>query len=310
METFDSLLNVSAVPKNDEKAAFVARSKNERNRCYALSEKMTEQVAADGKAFQDYLDIQSRFLRYSPNNVLLIMAQNPDATRLGDYGFWRDREVYVKRQERDNPILILEPGKEYTKDDGTKGTYYNAKRLYDVSQTNMRKEKTETEKITDEELVAAVVSEPAADIRVAEKEQLPPKKGAFFDKEDNCIYVRGGMDGHEIFRCLTPELVHAGFADGNPDYKRGDYSFYAYCASYLLCKKYGIETGDFDFSVSPEFFQNMELKEVRKELRTVWESAAAISGRMEKAMEKNRPKNRQKEPEKEKPESHEWEAAR
>lgn len=35
---FDSMLNVSAVPQDDRTAAFIAESKNNRNRCYELSE--------------------------------------------------------------------------------------------------------------------------------------------------------------------------------------------------------------------------------------------------------------------------------
>ena len=90
---FDSLLNVSAVPQDDRVAAFIAESKNNRNRCYELSEQVTAQVATDSGVFQQYLDIQSRFDRYTANNALLIMAQRPDAQKLGDYGYWRDQNV-------------------------------------------------------------------------------------------------------------------------------------------------------------------------------------------------------------------------
>ena len=38
---FDSMLNVSAVPQDDRTAAFIAESKNNRNRCYELSEQIT-----------------------------------------------------------------------------------------------------------------------------------------------------------------------------------------------------------------------------------------------------------------------------
>ena len=104
--SFDSLLNVSAVPQDDKVQAFIAESKNNRNRCYELSEQVTAQVATDGQMFQKYLDVQSTFDRYTANNALLILAQRPDAQRLGDYGYWRDHGTYVKRMERQNPILI------------------------------------------------------------------------------------------------------------------------------------------------------------------------------------------------------------
>lgn len=102
---FDSILNVSAVPQDDRTAAFIAESKNNRNRCYEMSEQMTEAVATEAQAFQKYLDVQSKFDRYTANNALLIMAQKPEAEKIGDYGYWKDKGVYVKRQERKNPIL-------------------------------------------------------------------------------------------------------------------------------------------------------------------------------------------------------------
>ena len=84
--SFDSLLNASAVPQDEKVQAFIAESKNNRNRCYELSEQVTAQVATDGKMLQKYLDVQSTFDRYTTNNALLILAQRPDAQKLGDYG--------------------------------------------------------------------------------------------------------------------------------------------------------------------------------------------------------------------------------
>ena len=102
--SFDSLLNVSAVPQDDKVQAFIAESKNNRNRCYELSEQVTAQVATDGQMFQKYLDVQSTFDRYTANNALLILAQRPDAQRFGDLGYCRDHGTYVKRMERQNTI--------------------------------------------------------------------------------------------------------------------------------------------------------------------------------------------------------------
>lgn len=80
--SFDSLLNASAVPQDEKVQAFIAESRNNRNRCYELSEQVTAQVATDGKMLQKYLDVQSTFDRYTTNNALLILAQRPDAQKL------------------------------------------------------------------------------------------------------------------------------------------------------------------------------------------------------------------------------------
>lgn len=295
--SLDSLLNVSAVPQDDRVAAFIAESKNNRSRCYEMSEQMTAAVATDSQTFQQYLDVQCQFDRYTANNALLIMAQKPDAQKIGDYGYWRNQGAYVKRQERNNPILIMEPGKEYEREDGSIGTYYNAKKVYDISQVSIsdKIQKPQTE-ITDAQLVRAVVNNPPVTIVAAEPDQMPEDKGALFEPEESCIYVRKGMSAQEIFRSVTPELALAGFADGDKNYDRNEDAFHAYCASYMLCKKYGVDTQGFDFAHAPEFFEGMEPQEVRGELSKVRDAANNISSRMAKVLEQNRSQNQRQQP--------------
>ncbi len=290
-KNFDSMLNVSAVPQDDRVAAFIAESRNNRNRCYELSEQATAAVATDSMAFREYLDVQSRFDRYTANNALLIMAQNPEAQKLGDYGYWREQGAYVKRAERQNPVLIMEPGKEYEREDGSMGTYYNAKKLYDISQTTMKDKAQPQPEVDEKQLIRALVSNPPVNIVAADPDQMPEDKGAIFEPEENCIYVRKGMDAAGIFKSLTPELALAGFADGNKEYERDEDAFHAYCASYMLCKKYGMDTQHYDFSHVPEFFEGMEPQEVRGELSKARDAANAISSRMAKALDKSRNHN-------------------
>ena len=262
-----------------------------------MSEQMTAAVATDGQAFKQYLDVQSRFDRYTANNALLIMAQKPEAQKIGDYGYWRDQGAYVKRQERNSPILIMEPGKEYEREDGSTGTYYNAKKVYDISQTNARDRLQQAQpEITDAQLVRAVVNNPPVAIVAAEPDQMPEDKGALFEPEESCIYVRKGMSAQEIFRSVTPELALAGFADGDKNYDRNEDAFHAYCASYLLCKKYGVDTQGFDFTHAPEFFEGMEPQEVRGELSKVRDAAGDISSRMAKVLEPNRSQSQRQQP--------------
>ena len=286
--SFDSLLNASAVPQDEKVQAFIAESKNNRNRCYELSEQVTAQVATDGKMLQKYLDVQSTFDRYTTNNALLILAQRPDAQKLGDYGYWRDHGFYLKRMERQNPVLILEPGKTYKREDGTVGNYYNAKKLYDISQTTMSDTTIQKSEYEEHDLIRALVSTPPVNIVAAEPEQMPDEKGAFFKPEEGCIYVRKGMSAQEIFKSLVPELVFAGYADGNPHYDKNEDAFHVSCASYMLCKKYGMDTSRYNFLHAPEFFENMEPQEVRGELSKARDAANAISGRMTRVLEQDK----------------------
>ena len=95
------------------------------------------------------------------------------------------------------------------------------------------------------------------------------------------------MTAQEIFQSLVPELIFAGYAEGNRFYDRSEDAFQAYCASYMMCKKYGMDTSHFDFTHAPEYFENMEPQEVRAELSKVRDAANAISGRMAKVLEQD-----------------------
>lgn len=60
----------------------------------------------------------------------------PKATQLKDYNAWKQSRVYVNKNA--DKVTILEPSKEYTRDDGTKAVSYNAKAVYDISQTSAK----------------------------------------------------------------------------------------------------------------------------------------------------------------------------
>jgi hypothetical protein len=67
------------------KEEFAAKMKEQRESLSELANQTEMSVTADGGAFQSYLNTLARFERYSAQNTLLIHAQRPDATCLGDY---------------------------------------------------------------------------------------------------------------------------------------------------------------------------------------------------------------------------------
>ena len=93
-------------------------------------DRTAETLVTDGNIFQTYLDVQSRFDRYSVGNALLIMERNPHAKKLGDVDYWKSQGGFIKRSQFDKPIIILEPGNEYTREDGSVGVSYNTMWIY------------------------------------------------------------------------------------------------------------------------------------------------------------------------------------
>ena len=67
-------------PKNDQpfdKEAWVQKKQEQREAVYTLIDETATAVAGDGSIFQKYLDVQSRFDRYSVSNALLIQIGRP-----------------------------------------------------------------------------------------------------------------------------------------------------------------------------------------------------------------------------------------
>src|SRR3954466_8259986 len=60
----------------------------------------------DSETFRAYLDAQATFHQYSFGNVLLILSQKPDATRVAGYHTWKSLGRQVRRGEKGIRIIV------------------------------------------------------------------------------------------------------------------------------------------------------------------------------------------------------------
>ena len=72
------------------------------DRVALLHDQLTASVEAlvTSEDWRRMLDTASRFHQYSPANVLLILSQKPDATRVAGYKTWQSLGRQVKKGER------------------------------------------------------------------------------------------------------------------------------------------------------------------------------------------------------------------
>lgn len=59
----------------------------------------------DSRSFKEFLRFQSRFHEYSFNNTMLILLQRPSATRVAGFKRWKELDRHVKKGERGIKIL-------------------------------------------------------------------------------------------------------------------------------------------------------------------------------------------------------------
>lgn len=289
MNSFDDIFESSAV-RNDrngqpfDKDAWAEKKQAERQAVYEMADAATAEVCTDGEKFRAYLDTQIRFDRYSATNALLILAQMRSATQLKDFDGWKDAGASIKRQQKG--ISILEPGDEYTREDGTIGTSYNVKKVFDISQTTARTKTQPTVSVDDRLLLKALIHRPPVPMQTVD--DLPGNMGALYDHDQQVIFVRRGMDAPNIFRSVSMELAHAEIAATRDDYTRDSAAFSAYCVSYMLCKKNGVDARGYDFSALPESLRESDPQAQRTALSEIRDTAAGISARMSRVLEQSK----------------------
>ncbi len=93
------------------------------------------------ETFKAYLDVQSRFHRYSWHNSMLIMSQRPDATRVAGFKAWQKLGRHVCKGERGIMIFAPRPyHREVERDNGETetldGVSFRPVHVFDVSQTD------------------------------------------------------------------------------------------------------------------------------------------------------------------------------
>ena len=264
------------------KEEWAAQKQEQRKAAYELIDTTCEKMMADGGAFQQYLDVQGHFDRYSVNNAILVSAQMPEATQLKDYGSWKQSRAYVDKDAQ--KVTILEPGKEYEREDGSKAVGYNAKVVYDISQTSAKDRQQPQEAKTMRELVSAMIDASPVSFVPDDKLELP----AFYDSSQQTIFVKTGLNEEQLFVSMAKEVSAAVF-DFKHKESRDASEFKSFCVAYMVSSRYGVDTKGFRFDNLPKEFAGMETQEFKGQLGSMRDVLGEIQSDMYKSLEKNKP---------------------
>ena len=279
MSIYD-VFNGGGKPFNKEE--WAAQKQAQRQEVYELIDATCSQMMSDGGAFQQYLDVQGRFDRYSVNNAILVSAQMPEATQLRDYSSWKQSRVYVNKNAQ--KVTILEPGKEYERDDGSKAVGYNAKVVYDISQTSAKDRQQPQEEKTMRELVSAMIDASPVSFVPVDDLEMP----AFYDSGQQTIFIRTGMTEEQLFVSMAKEVSAAVF-----DFKHGESrdasDFKSFCVAYMVSSRYGVDTRGFNFRRLPKEYDGMDTQAFKGELGSMRDVLGEIQSDMYKSLEKNKP---------------------
>ena len=275
MSNYDDIFN--AKPRQEETKSFssfnkdewAAAKKQEREQAYALIDETAEAMTTDGDVLRSYLDVQSRFDRYSMRNAILIAYQNKDAVKLATFEDWKADGISIQKGAKS--ITIMVPST-YRKAGGEQRNGFNAGKVFDISQTTAISAES---KITYDprRLLEALVRNAPCPIEIRNNPQA--EYAARFDPQSRKIYVKQGLDADTLFQCINQEIAVAEYAKGHR--KRSECDFNASCIAYILCKRFGVPTDSFSFDKLPERLSRTENKAVHAELDGIRENSNRLS---------------------------------
>ena len=261
---------------------WIQQKKAEREKAFEMVRNVSDMLPHDAERFKNCLDLISRFGRYSVSNILLLEAQKPDAKELADFQTWKDKGESIKKGE--TGIMILEPGKEYTRKDGKTAISYNVKRVFDISQTSLPFGFTPYTKRDGRLLIRSLVQHAPCRFESVDASQISNGRSAYYDAEKNTIYAVPGTETSQLFRDMAAVLseAHLELGEYSTDHRFGKMT----CVSYILCVRNQIDTSDFDFSKLPPYVQEMNGQQMREYLGDIRDVANAITRDMDRFFEK------------------------
>lgn len=288
----------------DSKAAAEARKKEMEE----ITEKLDAGVKAvyEGEGYKKYLNVCAKLPRYSVNNQILIMMQNPDATMCQSFEKWKEMGRFVKRGEKGIRVIAPDPykierqqdkldatGKPILDKDGEtvkevveiKVNAFKPVSTFDISQTEG--ESVPTISVIDligstdlyDTLTKAIQEAIGVPVTF---EQIKSGAKGYYVVEDNRIAIQEGMSEEQTLKTLLHGVGHAALhsremRDRNGKNKSEDQKVCeAESIAYVVCQHYGIDTSEYSFDHVGGWSEGKEVPELKASLGTIRRAASEM----------------------------------
>ena len=274
--------------KDIDREKFKEKKRAELETLYDAVNEETLMIAEDQEKFSAYLRVQARFNRYTVTNAILLLHQFPDAQKLKTFEGWKQDGASVKRGEKS--ISILEPYS-YTKADGSMGKGFRIKKLFDISQTDVRMSPAPfLTGVSSRNLLRALLE--ASPVKSEAADTLDHGKDAVYDQKKQKIYIRRMLEPDDFFRAAAGSIAEAQLAEqGSSSQKK--LRSRAEAAAFMLCVKYGIDPGRLRVKM-PGADAQMEIKDIKAELSEVRKTFIGIADRADESIRVQRKAGRER----------------
>lgn len=273
--------------KDIDREKFKEKKRAELETLYDAVNEETLMIAEDQEKFSAYLRIQARFNRYTVTNAILLLHQFPDAQKLKTFEGWKRDGASVKRGEKS--ISILEPYS-YTKADGSMGKGFRIKKLFDISQTDVRMSLDPfLTGVGSRSLLRALLE--ASPVESEAADTLDHGKDAVYDQKKQKIYIRRMLEPDDFFRAAAVSIAEAQLAEQGSS--QDELESKAKATAFMLCVKYGIDSGSLRAKM-PGATARMEIKEIKAELSEIRKTFTSIADRADESIRVQRKAGRER----------------
>ena len=222
--------NVEVISKNSNYNVeeYKKKKREQLSKTYGLVESGIKKLKEEPNFLKSYLDIQSNFSSYTVRNAILIAVQNPNATLLKEYNYWKEQKVFFKNKFP-KKVMLLEPKTRIK--DGENIVSFNAKELIDISETNAKVNSRTYDKSS---MFKALLSSTPVDIKAVDS--LESGQDSEWNKEDNAIYVVKNSSPEVMIPRVASEIIKIVSSNEDKEFSNDDIKL----ATYMLCKKYNV----------------------------------------------------------------------
>lgn len=275
--------------KDIDREKFKEKKRAELEALYDAVNEETLMIAEDPEKFSAYLRIQARFDRYTVTNAILLLHQFPDAQKLKTFEGWKRDGASVKKGEKS--ISILEPYS-YTKADGSMGKGFRIKKLFDISQTDVRMSPAPfLTGVSSRSLLRALLE--ASPVESEAADTLDHGKDAVYDQKKQKIYIRRMLEPDDFFRAAAVSIAEARLAEQGGSSSQEELESKAKAIAFMLCVKYGIDPERIRVKMTGADDQ-MEIKDIKAELSEIRNAFAGIADRADESIRVQRKAGRER----------------
>lgn len=269
---------ISAQADTFDKEKWIAEKNAELTNAYAMIEETLMDMKEDFSVLPKILSVIARFERMSVANNLLIAHQKSNATKLMDANSINSAGGYINKGARG--IILLEPGNEFKRKDGSTARKINTKKMFDISQTNLYSPARGPAKYDIRYLMKAIISNAPCVVEVAR--ELPDGQNVVYLPHQQKIQLKENIIADHAFHSLAEGMAYA-----YGDREQIEVTpFIAYCTAFTICEKYNVGNWDFDYDKVPAGFVDKKSMDIRTELNKVRVLTKEIAYDISKTLDK------------------------